>query len=66
MPGRYAKNETSEGFLGSIDTYAYRMPIAPPPGVGEADGADTEAARNEAKPAGTTAALADVGDAGPD
>ena len=29
MPGRYAKNETSEGHLGSIDSYAYRMPIAP-------------------------------------
>jgi len=28
MPGRYAKNETSEGFLGSVDMYAYRMPIA--------------------------------------
>lgn len=33
MPGRYAKNEISGGFLGSIDTYAYRMPIAPPPGI---------------------------------
>jgi TolA-binding protein len=30
MPGRYAKNEISGGYLGSIDTYAYRMPIAPP------------------------------------
>jgi hypothetical protein len=29
MPGRYAKNETSEDFLGSIDVFAYRMPIAP-------------------------------------
>ena len=34
MPGRYAKSETSEGFLGSIDIYAYRMPIAPPPMAG--------------------------------
>jgi len=34
MPGRYAKSETSEGFLGSIDIYAYRMPIAPPPLAG--------------------------------
>jgi hypothetical protein len=33
MPGRYAKSEISEGFLGSIDTYAYRMPIAPPAGL---------------------------------
>ena len=35
MPGRYAKNEISGGFVGSIDTYAYRMPIAPTIGVGE-------------------------------
>ena len=33
MPGRYAKNETSEGFVGSISYYAYRMPNAPPPVV---------------------------------
>jgi TolA-binding protein len=31
MPGRYAKNEISGGFLASIDRYAYRMPIAPEP-----------------------------------
>ena len=37
MPGRYAKNEVSGGYLGSIDTYAYRMPIAPPPGIDESD-----------------------------
>ena len=29
MPGRYAKNEISSGFVGSIDFYAYRMPIVP-------------------------------------
>jgi tetratricopeptide (TPR) repeat protein len=29
MPGRYAKDELSAGYVGSIDTYAYRMPIAP-------------------------------------
>ena len=28
MPGRYAKNEISGGFVGSIDSYAYRMPAA--------------------------------------
>jgi TolA-binding protein len=33
MPGRYAKNEISDGFVGSIDHYAYRMPIAPEPGL---------------------------------
>lgn len=29
MPGRYAKAELSSGFIGSIDFYAYRMPIVP-------------------------------------
>ncbi len=29
MPGRYAKEETSEGFLGTVEIYAYRMPVAP-------------------------------------
>ncbi len=33
MPARYAKNEISGGYLESIDTYAYRMPNAPPPGI---------------------------------
>ncbi len=29
VPGKYAKNEISGGFLGSIDSYAYRMPGLP-------------------------------------
>ena len=33
MPGRYAKNESSEGFVGSIDYYAYRQPNAPEPAL---------------------------------
>ncbi len=33
MPGRYAKNESSGGFLSSIDVFAYRMPVAPEPGI---------------------------------
>ena len=33
MPGRYARSEISGGYLGSIDNFAYRMPIAPPPGL---------------------------------
>ena len=50
MPGRYARSEISGGFLGSIDTYAYRMPIAPPPGadplnaVDDSDSEDDERA----------------------
>jgi hypothetical protein len=27
MPGRYAKNEVSAGYIGSIDFYAYRSPL---------------------------------------
>jgi TolA-binding protein len=38
MPGRYAKNEISGGFVGSIDRYAYRMPIAPSIDIGEGEG----------------------------
>jgi tetratricopeptide (TPR) repeat protein len=41
MPGRYAKNEISGGFLRSIDTYAYRMPIAPPIGIEQENDVDT-------------------------
>ena len=29
MPGRYARNEISSGYLESVDSYAYRMPNAP-------------------------------------
>ena len=28
MPGRYAKNEVSGGFLGAIDVYVYRTPLS--------------------------------------
>ena len=43
MPGRYAKNEISGGFVGSIDRYAYRMPIAPQlPLDGELHGAEDD------------------------
>jgi len=44
MPGRYAKNEISGGFVGSIDSYAYRMPIAPKTGVEGDDAKSIEAA----------------------
>jgi hypothetical protein len=40
MPGRYAKDETSEGFLGAIEVYAYRMPNAPPDPVEGEEGID--------------------------
>jgi hypothetical protein len=38
MPGRYAKAEISGGYVSSIDSYAYRMPIAPSIGIDDADG----------------------------
>ncbi|MDH3749433.1 MAG: hypothetical protein OEU40_02440, partial [Gammaproteobacteria bacterium] len=51
MPGRYAKNEISGGFLGSIDTYAYRMPIAPKIGIdAENDGDVPELSETEDTP----------------
>ena len=53
MPGRYAKNEISGGFLGSIDTYAYRMPIAPPLGI---DGSDDAPVPEPTDPPPATAA----------
>ncbi len=37
MPGRYAKFEISSGFIGSIDSYAYRAPGAGEPGADSAD-----------------------------
>ena len=52
MPGRYAKNESSEGFVGAVEVYAYRMPIALESPVGEEDGVDvsqTAAPVEEAK-----------------
>jgi tetratricopeptide (TPR) repeat protein len=37
MPGRYAKNEMSSGFVGAIESYAYRSPIQNlGPAVGDA------------------------------
>ncbi|MDJ0748643.1 MAG: tetratricopeptide repeat protein [Woeseiaceae bacterium] len=47
MPGRYAKNETSEGFVGTVEVYAYRMPIAPefPTEVSKAEPPDSKADR---------------------
>jgi tetratricopeptide (TPR) repeat protein len=54
MPGRYAKFEESSGFIGSIDTYAYRSPAAgrigldegatdsPPAEAGDPTGTPTE------------------------
>ncbi|MCH9695171.1 MAG: tetratricopeptide repeat protein [Gammaproteobacteria bacterium] len=43
MPGRYAKNESSEGYLGSIDLYAYRMPVVPDVSLDQEGVADSAA-----------------------
>ena len=42
MPGRYAKNESSGGFLSLIDVFAYRMPVAQEAGVEGEGVADAE------------------------
>jgi len=55
MPGRYARNEISGGFLGSIDSYAYRMPIAPPPGVDPLNPADDGDSGDNERAAGIAA-----------
>ena len=54
MPGRYAKYEVSSGFVGSIDTYAYRMPNAPEIGVdGQEDANMSEIGEPEPSPKAT-------------
>jgi hypothetical protein len=64
MPGRYAKNEISGGFLRSIDTYAYRMPIAPPIGIeqeNDVDAAESGETEEMAKAAAQLSAGSDSG-----
>jgi hypothetical protein len=64
MPGRYAKNEISGGFVGSIDSYAYRMPIAPEIDVeGEGSIEISEVSNDETS---VERAAQVAGDAGPD
>jgi hypothetical protein len=60
MPARYAKEELSSGFLGSIDYYAYRVPSAPVD-IG-APGGGTQAAVSAGGRPGT-AATVEVADA---
>ncbi|MDH3339315.1 MAG: hypothetical protein OEM76_16030, partial [Gammaproteobacteria bacterium] len=66
MPGRYAKNEISGGFLGSIDTYAYRMPIATPIGIDEENHVDTPESREAQEMADASAQLSDGPQSGQD
>ena len=54
MPGRYAKNEISGGFLGSIDVVAYRMPSAPPIGI---DGTESPEGGEAPAPEATAATV---------
>jgi len=50
VPGRYAKPETSSGFLGLIDSYTYRHPVQPtaPSGTGSAPQDDKAPAKKPA------------------
>ena len=47
MPGRYAKDETSEGYVGAIELYAYRMPVAPPDPIETGEGVDVSQTGDE-------------------
>jgi tetratricopeptide (TPR) repeat protein len=60
MPGRYAKNESSQGFLESIDFFAYRMPVAPEIGVEGEGVADAENPQPENKELIEIAVLAGI------
>ena len=64
MPGRYAKNEISGGFLGSIDSYAYRMPIAPKIGVDEKNHIDVRDSGDKVKRTKSDAQVSDVANSG--
>jgi hypothetical protein len=50
MPGRYAKSEISSGFVGSIQTYAYRVPIIPRTGPENLKLAERPAADGQSQP----------------
>ena len=56
MPGRYAKSEISGGFMGSIESYAYRMPSAPPLGVDGEENAAVDTSESP-EPEATAASL---------
>ncbi len=55
MPGRYAKAELSGGFVGSINTYAYRAPGAAPLELSEEPGVEVSRA-DQAETAASTVA----------
>ena len=62
MPGRYAKNEISSGYLGSIDSYAYRMPIASPISIEEQNNAgNSESVEQPELPAATAQVTSRLG-----
>ena len=64
MPGRYAKNEISGGFLGSIESYVYRMPIAPKIGVDEKNHIDVRDSGDKVKRMKSDAQVSDVANSG--
>ena len=64
MPGRYAKNEISGGYLGSIDTYAYRMPIVSPAGIELQDDGEPRESADAADSPQATAQIGSAAEAG--
>jgi hypothetical protein len=59
MPGRYARNEISPGYMNSIDSYAYRMPIAPPPGMELGEEVATDSAADDERSTAVTARMSE-------
>ncbi len=59
MPGRYAKNEISGGFVGSINQYAYRMPIAPELDIAAEDGSEATGTEGDENPLEATVRMTD-------
>ncbi len=63
MPGRYAKSESSEGFVGAVEVYAYRRPNAPPPAAGD-EAAETPSESSESDDTGRQVVVSSVAGGG--
>jgi len=55
MPGRYAKSEMSSGFIGAIDRYVYRSPLAQAAALAASNTGTTPAGSNTTPGNGNTA-----------
>jgi tetratricopeptide (TPR) repeat protein len=60
VPGRYAKNEISSGFVGSIDVFAYHPPNTPEPSEGAAQETPDAPSRTGQPTASTSSGSSDA------